>query len=491
MPRQVPPTFDYYAELEVERTASLDQITSSYRNLSRSHHPDRNFGREQEATAKFQRVQQAYEVLSNPTERRHYNSTTSGSASNSSLFRNEGDFGDGNWPYGYHESFWPEFFERFGFNQTFFAAYNAVPSGDSESSDREPYRNIWERVRDLRRQQARDREQEDLVRRREREALDERSRRAKAEWNVSRAAKQAFEARNRAHACEEEKNSQEQRWKEKAAVTVEEKRLTCLHSSFCVKVEQKKFQCSACSARRGMIAFECPHCSASICQLCMDNFSTKRQKLTWAKSENRTAGSFQGSANNNNNKTSSPPSDGDTLSAEPQDSSSDQPSSQEKHGKLKKPMIAKKNVVGKDKTSMATDKTAESLCEDDLSTSGQQDLVADETPHEEASHEAATPTDQAASQSSHSQPPQARPAQGSTSTSRHLASVRPVKTQHRVTASPSRCCAQPWSVSGPWRPSSCAAEPPTWASQTRRHCVGPWRPRRSFLPPPSASGSPS
>lgn len=50
------PSFDYYAELEVSKSATLAEITTSYRRLARVHHPDKNPDNPDAATAKFQKV---------------------------------------------------------------------------------------------------------------------------------------------------------------------------------------------------------------------------------------------------------------------------------------------------------------------------------------------------------------------------------------------------------------------------------------------------
>lgn len=50
------PAFDYYAELEISSSATIPEITASYRRLARQHHPDRNPDDQEAATAKFQRV---------------------------------------------------------------------------------------------------------------------------------------------------------------------------------------------------------------------------------------------------------------------------------------------------------------------------------------------------------------------------------------------------------------------------------------------------
>ena len=46
---------DYYVILEVQRTASLEEIKKSYHRLALRHHPDKN-GNSSSATAKFQLV---------------------------------------------------------------------------------------------------------------------------------------------------------------------------------------------------------------------------------------------------------------------------------------------------------------------------------------------------------------------------------------------------------------------------------------------------
>lgn len=62
---------DYYSVLGLDRSASTDEVKKAYRKLARKYHPDVNPNNE-EAKQKFQQVNEANEVLSDPEKRKKY-----------------------------------------------------------------------------------------------------------------------------------------------------------------------------------------------------------------------------------------------------------------------------------------------------------------------------------------------------------------------------------------------------------------------------------
>lgn len=59
---------NYYQVLGIKKDASLDEIKKAYRKLAHQYHPDKKGGDE----AKFKKINEAYQVLSNEKERKQY-----------------------------------------------------------------------------------------------------------------------------------------------------------------------------------------------------------------------------------------------------------------------------------------------------------------------------------------------------------------------------------------------------------------------------------
>jgi len=64
---------DYYKLLEIDKSSTADQIKKAYRKLARKYHPDVN-PNDEEAHKKFQQINEANEVLSDPEKRKKYDS---------------------------------------------------------------------------------------------------------------------------------------------------------------------------------------------------------------------------------------------------------------------------------------------------------------------------------------------------------------------------------------------------------------------------------
>ncbi|KAK5108559.1 hypothetical protein LTR62_008216 [Meristemomyces frigidus] len=63
---------NYYADLELPTTCTVEDVKKQYRKLALQYHPDRNAGREEEFVPKFQAIQTAIEVLGDATSKNKY-----------------------------------------------------------------------------------------------------------------------------------------------------------------------------------------------------------------------------------------------------------------------------------------------------------------------------------------------------------------------------------------------------------------------------------
>lgn len=85
---------DLYKILEVDRSATADQIKKAYRELAMKYHPDRNPG-DAVAEEKFKKISAAYSVLGDESKRKQYDmyGSTDNSTYSSSTYNNGQGFG--------------------------------------------------------------------------------------------------------------------------------------------------------------------------------------------------------------------------------------------------------------------------------------------------------------------------------------------------------------------------------------------------------------
>jgi len=65
-------SLDLYQELEITRDAKHEEIKQAYKKVALKWHPDKNKGNEEAATLKFQKISEAYSILSDPVKKERY-----------------------------------------------------------------------------------------------------------------------------------------------------------------------------------------------------------------------------------------------------------------------------------------------------------------------------------------------------------------------------------------------------------------------------------
>ncbi|TGO35659.1 hypothetical protein BHYA_0150g00040 [Botrytis hyacinthi] len=256
------PDFDLYEALEVPKDASAQDITASYRRLARIHHPDKNLDNAN-ATATFQKVQAAYEILSDERQRREYDQPVLSNLS--SGFREQHN------PRGYYGDEYDEMEEMMfdQFFRMFFTRASRRPNYD-RSAEFEVEMERKERENKSRR------EAEAAWEANQAAARLERTRRNAAEKAKRDAKVESRKTTEDAAASLKEKIEMEYKLKMEVifsangCVTDAEKQVCCEHCSFWPKEQmKKKFKCLNCGQKRGMTQYKCPYCALILCQLCL------------------------------------------------------------------------------------------------------------------------------------------------------------------------------------------------------------------------------
>jgi DnaJ-class molecular chaperone len=123
---------DPYAILGIDASATASQIKSAYRKAALRNHPDKQRTEEDrlKATVAFAKISNAYELLTNPSERNQYDSKQQGSSDYPSV-RFQDDF------FGFHRFHDPfQMFEQV-FREEF--RHTAAPRSSSERVHRDPF----------------------------------------------------------------------------------------------------------------------------------------------------------------------------------------------------------------------------------------------------------------------------------------------------------------------------------------------------------------
>lgn len=125
----------YYETMEVERTATEDELKQAYRRLARIWHPDKNLHQQEVAEETFKQIRGAYEILSDPNERAWYDAHREDILAGGDGTNQQRDDGENLWQYfsagcynGYHDN-------EGGFFRVFSEAFASI---DKDETDFEP-----------------------------------------------------------------------------------------------------------------------------------------------------------------------------------------------------------------------------------------------------------------------------------------------------------------------------------------------------------------
>ncbi|CAF2019186.1 unnamed protein product [Rotaria magnacalcarata] len=151
---------DFYEILEIEKTATDDEVKKAYRRLALKWHPDKNLSNKKQAEEKFKLISEAYEVISDKEKRRKYdllgraglsnNHSNNSHSSNGGYSRFSEDFLNRTFhfhnPFDIFEQFMSHFGgmdDDFGFGRNPFADFHHPHSrfGNYSSSRRDPHRH--------------------------------------------------------------------------------------------------------------------------------------------------------------------------------------------------------------------------------------------------------------------------------------------------------------------------------------------------------------
>lgn len=137
---------DLYEVLGITKTASQSEIKSAYRKLAVKYHPDKNPG-DKAAEEKFKKITAAYDVLSDETKRRQYDSYGStsdyGSSSSSNPYGSYGWGQQGTWQRNWNRNTWNAETQD-DFNDAFNQWFNYGRNEQSQNQNTYYYRTTKE-----------------------------------------------------------------------------------------------------------------------------------------------------------------------------------------------------------------------------------------------------------------------------------------------------------------------------------------------------------